>query len=284
MKVSTTAILVALVLFIGSVNSQFTKYRAKDYITNASAYAQNNYSPNAAMYAITSLTGLDTTGKSATWLYWFYKPNVTDTSYVVTVTVISPFPPILLGSSAPSVPGAMLRPVGTNFCNSDESIIAAENAGGRLFRLTHPGTRISASVNKLPVVPDTSRAYWTYLYTDTMGTEFRTFFVDGVTCQIITIGIQNTSKEIPENFDLLQNYPNPFNPSTKIKFSVPKAGFVTLTVYNAAGSEVEKLVSDMLTAGVYEADFDASDYSSGIYFYKLESNDFSQTRKMMLIK
>lgn len=284
MKVSIISILLALFLLTSGANSQFTKYRAKDYISNATSYAQTNYSPNATMYAITSAFGLDSTGKATAWLYWYYKPNVTDTSYIVTVTVISPFPPILLGSSAPSVPGAFLRSLGSNYCNSDESIIAVENAGGRQFRLSHPGTRITGSVYKLPVGPDTSRAYWTYFYTDTLGTEFRTYFVDGTTCQIITIGVQNISSEVPEKFELLQNYPNPFNPSTKIKFTLPKTEFVSLIVYNAAGSEVEQLVSDNLSAGVYEAEFDASNYSTGIYFYKLVSEDFSQTRKMMLLK
>jgi len=284
MKVSTVSVLLVLLLFSAESSAQFTKYRAKDYVTNATSYARDNYSPNAAMYAITSAYGLDSTGKATAWLYWFFKPNVTDSSYVVTVTIIQPLPPFVIGTKMPSIPGAFIRPVGFNFCNSDQSIIAAENAGGSQFRLTHSGTRITGSVYKLPIGPDTSRAYWTYLYIDTLGTEFRTYFVDGTTCQIITIGIQNISSEVPEKFELMQNYPNPFNPSTKIKFSVPESGFVSLIIYDAIGNEVEKLVNENLAPGVYEADFDGSNYSSGIYFYKLESKDYSQTQKMMLIK
>jgi len=278
------SVFLVFLLFTMGSSAQFTKYRAKDYISNATSYAQNNYSSNATMYAITSLSGLDSTGKATAWLYWFYKPNVTDTSYVVTVTKLPVLPPIIVGSSAPSVPGAFLRPLGSSYCNSDESITAAENAGGRQFRLNHTGTRINGSVYKLPLVPDTSRSYWTYIYTDTLGAEFRTYFVDGTSCQIIMIGVQNVSSETPENFGLMQNYPNPFNPSTKIKFTIPNAVYVSIIVYNAAGSEVEKLVFDNLSAGVYETEFDASNYSTGIYFYKLISGDFSQTRKMMLIK
>ena len=278
------ALILGFLLTASSYSQPFTKYKAKDYISNATAYAQTNYSPNATMYAITSGLQLDTTGGASFWLYWFYKPNVNDTSYVVTVTLISPLPPVLVGTSVQSLPGAYIRPLGTNFCNSDASITAAENGGGRQFRQSHPGTLMTGSVYKLPIGPDTSRAYWTYLYADTVGSEFRTYFVDGTTCQLVTIGVKSISSEVPDKFLLSQNYPNPFNPSTKIKFSVPKTGFVKLTVYNAVGREIGKLVSGELNPGIYEADFDGSDYASGVYFYQLEAPGFSETRKMLLIK
>jgi hypothetical protein len=97
-------------------------------------------------------------------------------------------------------------------------------------------------------------------------------------------GIVNISSGIPESYSLSQNYPNPFNPSTMIGFSILKAGFVKLTIYDIVGREVEILIAEELSAGVYRADFDASRYSSGIYLYRLETNDYVQTKKMMLIK
>ncbi len=100
----------------------------------------------------------------------------------------------------------------------------------------------------------------------------------------LTIGITPISSEIPQTYTLQQNYPNPFNPVTNIKFSVPKTGIVKLTVYDAAGKEAAELFNGELSAGTYNYDFDASQLASGIYFYKLESNDFSQTKKMVLIK
>lgn len=100
----------------------------------------------------------------------------------------------------------------------------------------------------------------------------------------LTIGITPIGTEIPAEYTLQQNYPNPFNPVTNIKFSVPKTGFVKLTVYDAAGREAAVLYSGELTAGTYNYDFDASQFASGIYFYKLESNDFTQTKKMVLVK
>ena len=98
------------------------------------------------------------------------------------------------------------------------------------------------------------------------------------------VGITGTNSEIPSEFSLLQNYPNPFNPVTNIKFSIPKTGLVKLTVYDASGREAAILFNGELSAGSYNYDFDASQLASGVYFYKLESNDFSQTKKMMLVK
>jgi len=98
------------------------------------------------------------------------------------------------------------------------------------------------------------------------------------------IGIKSEGNNVPEDFKLFQNYPNPFNPVTNIKFDIPKSTFVELTVYNLLGSKVEVLVSRVLESGNYTVDWDASKYSSGIYFYKLSADNFVQTRKMTLIK
>lgn len=95
---------------------------------------------------------------------------------------------------------------------------------------------------------------------------------------------ENVISQIPSAFNLAQNYPNPFNPTTKIQYSIPEAGYVTLKVYNTLGVEVESLISDYKQAGTYEAAFTAKDLSSGIYFYELRLNNKSQTRKMILIK
>ena len=90
--------------------------------------------------------------------------------------------------------------------------------------------------------------------------------------------------EIPVKFDLHQNYPNPFNPVTKIEFDLPKNGFTTLKVYDATGSEITTLVSENLNLGKYSVNFDATNYSSGIYYYRLESNGNVKTQKMSLVK
>ena len=100
----------------------------------------------------------------------------------------------------------------------------------------------------------------------------------------ITTDVKEITDLVPVAFELGQNYPNPFNPSTTIKFSVPEAGLVTLRVFNLLGQEVATLLNSEKTAGVYEATFDASTLSSGIYFYTLEAKNFSSTKKMVLLK
>jgi hypothetical protein len=89
---------------------------------------------------------------------------------------------------------------------------------------------------------------------------------------------------IPEQYALEQNYPNPFNPSTTIRYSIPTSEFATLKVYDVLGNEVATLVKEEKQAGSYELKFDAAGLSSGIYFYKLQTNSFVETKKMLLMK
>ena len=94
----------------------------------------------------------------------------------------------------------------------------------------------------------------------------------------------NDVNTAPTSFALHQNYPNPFNPSTKITFTLEKSGFASLTVYNILGQKVATVVSGNLSAGTHEFNFNAANLSSGIYMYKLESNNNVAVKKMMLLK
>jgi hypothetical protein len=98
------------------------------------------------------------------------------------------------------------------------------------------------------------------------------------------IGIKNISSEVPSSFLLNQNYPNPFNPNTNIRYQISNNSFVSMKLYDALGRNIETLVNEKQSAGTYEANWDASNYPSGVYFYKLEAGDFSQVKKMILIK
>ena len=97
-------------------------------------------------------------------------------------------------------------------------------------------------------------------------------------------GNNNNNHEIPKGFSLSQNYPNPFNPSTNIKFSAAKSGLMKITVYDITGREVTVLVNEFFQAGMHEVKFNAANLSSGTYFYKMESEGYSDVKKMMLIK
>ncbi len=99
------------------------------------------------------------------------------------------------------------------------------------------------------------------------------------------VGIQPISGEVPSVFSLRQNYPNPFNPVTNIKFGLPENAFVTLKVYDMLGRETALLINNInMAAGNYNFDFNAVNLPSGIYFYKLSAGDFTDVKKMMLIK
>jgi photosystem II stability/assembly factor-like uncharacterized protein len=89
---------------------------------------------------------------------------------------------------------------------------------------------------------------------------------------------------VPERFALSQNYPNPFNPATKIKYDVPVNSQVTLKIFDISGKEVANLVNEFKNAGSYELNFNASNLTSGVYFYTIQANDFRETKKMLLIK
>jgi endoglucanase Acf2 len=98
------------------------------------------------------------------------------------------------------------------------------------------------------------------------------------------IGIQQIGSEIPQSFKLYQNYPNPFNPGATIKFDITKTTDVKINVYDILGREVAVLVNNVLTPGTYKAEWNASQFASGTYFYRITAGDFSETKKMMLVK
>jgi hypothetical protein len=101
----------------------------------------------------------------------------------------------------------------------------------------------------------------------------------------IPIGINTQlSTTVPQSYKLYQNYPNPFNPATKIKYDVPKTSEVKIIVYDAIGREVETLVDMELQPGTYEVTWDANNYSSGLYFYRIISDSYIHTNKMVLMK
>lgn len=89
---------------------------------------------------------------------------------------------------------------------------------------------------------------------------------------------------IPKNFELSQNYPNPFNPSTTIEYSIPKDANVTLKIYDVLGKEVATLVNEQKSAGTYIVNWNASNLSSGAYFYRITAGEFTATKKMFLLK
>lgn len=99
-----------------------------------------------------------------------------------------------------------------------------------------------------------------------------------------TIGISQISSETPDGFALSQNFPNPFNPVTKIQYDVKENSFVSLKVFDILGREISTLVNQKQSPGKYEVSFDGNNFSSGVYFYRLQAGNFSDTKKLILQK
>jgi hypothetical protein len=158
------------------------------------------------------------------------------------------------------------------------------------FLITTDGSR---SWNEV-VTPDSSFIY------DVAFTDYRNGFCVGDSGVIYKFNYQsvNISKVeilIPADFKLYQNYPNPFNPSTKIKFDIAnnpllrgvgeaRGVYTQLKIYDITGREISTLVNEQLSPGTYEVTFDGSNIPSGIYFYQLKTNTYSETKKMLIIK
>ncbi|HWA05995.1 MAG TPA: T9SS type A sorting domain-containing protein, partial [Ignavibacteria bacterium] len=152
----------------------------------------------------------------------------------------------------------------------------------KIYKSTNSGSTwelISTGIYKLPnttslvINPHNTNQLW-------IGTTGNgTFIYDG-----LTIGITNISTEVPADYKLEQNYPNPFNPSTKINFSIPRAGNVKMILYDIAGREVRGLFDGELKPGTYSYELDAGELASGVYFYKLIAGSNIITKKMVLVK
>ena len=160
----------------------------------------------------------------------------------------------------------------------DYAVVRYSNAGSQQWWTKYNGT---GNANDLgtAIALDGSNVYITG---SSVGSSSNTDFATIKYAQ--TVGIHQNTSEIPDSYSLSQNYPNPFNPTTQINFSIPKDGFVNITVYDAIGKEVNKLTDKHMIAGNYKVDFDASGLTSGIYFYRIQAGDYTATKKMALIK
>ena len=119
----------------------------------------------------------------------------------------------------------------------------------------------------------------------TQANNYTWWTIDNVTIKgDLVTGITKSESQIPTDYTLSQNYPNPFNPSTEIKFDIPKPSYVKLIVYDVLGREIKILVNEKLNAGRYRIDWDGSSYPSGVYFYKMVTDEYVSVKKMLMIK
>ena len=149
-----------------------------------------------------------------------------------------------------------------------------------------PGTTVNVPLNyTLPVdvVPQNCKVN-IFVYQESGSLNSSSYVQQAMTESVTGLtGISNLN-EVPEIYSLEQNYPNPFNPTTNISFSIPNDGNTSLKFYNNMGQEIATYVEGFLKAGTYKAEFDGSKLASGVYYYTLKTDNFTQTKKMILIK
>ena len=190
-----------------------------------------------------------------------------------------PVGPVRVNASSWGCKGIITTPGGTGSSNvscyvySNDTWIQQPNAP---YPASLPacGSFINGSIGKFILASGTINAYplrtpYTQIYTDSV---------------CIPIGIKRIGETVPMSYKLYQNYPNPFNPSTFINYQLPVKSFVTIVIYDILGRNIAQLVNKEQTSGSYQVEWDASDYSSGVYFYKLTAGGFQDIKKMLLIK
>ncbi|HEX2788604.1 MAG TPA: T9SS type A sorting domain-containing protein [Ignavibacteria bacterium] len=117
-----------------------------------------------------------------------------------------------------------------------------------------------------------------------------TYYTKGAVINGIVYGdtslthVQQIGSAVPDKFELMQNYPNPFNPSTNFEFRIADFGFVKLKIFDMLGKELETLVNENLNLGIYQVQWNAKNFPSGVYFYRLETNDFKDVKRMVILK
>lgn len=189
---------------------------------------------------------------------------------------IAPDPNVVLDSSSNIYMGCQLENLNGS---ADYQIVKYSPNGSRLWNAVYPGS-------------GTRYHYLTDLVLDKFGNVIVTGYglVTNASYDFVTVkfsqttGVLVSSSETPKNFVLNQNYPNPFNPLTRINYELQITNYVILNVYDVNGRLLKELVNEKQTAGNYSIDFDGSGLPSGTYIYRLQAEDYSETKKMVLLK
>jgi photosystem II stability/assembly factor-like uncharacterized protein len=170
---------------------------------------------------------------------------------------------------------------GGDICKEDPTLILTGSYGSSTYLSTDNGANFSTyssggGAGAGMIVPDRS----TLINMMTGG-----LYKMNISYSVVTEVSENTISNItPKSFNLYQNYPNPFNPSTRIKFDLPKSGIVKLSIYDNLGREIQTLTDGYKNSGEYEINFDGNKLSTGVYFYRLTTSEFTVTKRMLLVK
>ena len=219
--------------------------------------------PLKSLYFINSTTGYSAASTNYPFMGKFYKTTNSGNNWTLICSIAS----LYVTSNL-------------TFVNENTGYICGTGVAGEVLRTTNGGYNWSMQS------PRTTYSFFHAVYFINAWTGF-VGDADGIIYKTTNGGsvfVNNISTEIPKAYSLSQNYPNPFNPATTIKFAIPKSSLVKITVYNLLGKEIETVVNEYLQAGTYQTQWDATKYSSGMYFYRITAGNFTNSKKMLLIK
>jgi hypothetical protein len=275
-------------------------FKAKKSFSEARGLAASNSVGLPAANNLRRVEGnrVDSTGRAGDWDFYYVASTPTD-GHFVNVDIFR--------SKVKSVDTSFARwllqaDVFNPNLAADASVFIAnvENAGGRVFRQTTPsGGYFNCSV-KLgdlmwseygSIISDPTKLYWGAFYVkdwwigEQVYSDTKLFLGDFTTGEVLlAVDVKDAKQNQPNTFVLDQNYPNPFNPATAISYKLSAVSSVSLKVYDVLGREVAELVNKQQPAGNYKVDFDGNKLPSGLYIYRLQAGQFSETKKMLLIK
>lgn len=217
-------------------------------------------------------------------IYWNNAVTIYPTANMSNINILAVR--MLLTSSNNSIGGNITRFVNTPFEILKDAIVYAKN-GNTIVNYAVSDENGNYQMQSLPSGNIKIIAtHWGFVSDSTIKNMSPTSNIDSVnfTLHLSSIGIKNISSTLPKEYKLFQNYPNPFNPITVIKYQIKESGLISLKVYDLLGREVAALVNQKQTPGVYEVSFDGSFLSTGVYFYRLEAGNFTDVKKLVLIK
>ena len=269
-------------IYTGSVHSLY----ALDFPSSSSGYLIGG---EGDIFK-SSNSGANWTFYPAGIMNWFYDGSfanentgwVVGTSGIILKTttggVVVPNPPSNLIGFAISDTSIFLAWYDNSTNETGFKIERSINSSSNWVLIDSVGENVENYIDDNGLVPNNTYFYRVYAYIFGANSPYsNTIFV-------YLIDIKKISSIIPEDYKLFQNYPNPFNPETNIKFDIPKSSTVTISVYDNLGRMISKLVNEKLDAGSYEVNWNPQNISSGIYFYRLETEEFSDVKKMILLK
>lgn len=237
-----------------------------------------NWMPDAKLWGIVNQNApVDSLGKTDLWTCLYYSATL-DSLYGIFVMGQIPFYEGLTGWMPPDT-----STVPAGWLDSDVCIVPAENNGGAYYRMSNQNVYVSANLGRWYFGANPDLTVWEFRYNSSTAGEL-VFEVDAFAGNIVT-GIEKPENlNLRDKFQLYQNYPNPFNPETTISFDLPEFSSVTLTIYNLAGQKIAKLLESEITAGNHKITWNAADFASGIYIYKIKTGDYTEIKKCILLK